>query len=212
MPRCTARRTATSHCSKRNFKAFSSLFITLRNKEHSNGTRIRYNRHRRRPCGLRSRGCGRTPRVAHAAAHDGHGEIRVDVVQSGCRRRSKRTDSQRDRCTRRTNGTHRRPHDPPIPDAQPLERRRHVEPAGAMRQNPFFGGVAPHARKHAESLHLAGFGRGAAFRPARSLRCGRFRSGGQRHRMQDAGTAKRGFGGKFRTRPGAGSKLGRMRR
>lgn len=38
-------------------------------------------------------------------------------------------------------------------------------PPGAMRQNPFFGGVASHARKHLEPLYLAGRRDRTAVRP-----------------------------------------------
>ena len=113
---------------------------------------------------MRSRGRGRTARIADPAADDGHDENGFDVVQSGCRRSCQRSDCQRDRCTRRTDGTHYGPHDRAVPDAQPLEGRRDVESAGAVRQDALLGGVAPHTRKHDAPLHLAGCRYGAALR------------------------------------------------
>ncbi len=110
-------------------------------------------------------GCGRgTPGLAHAAADHGHDQDGRHVVQPGHRRSSQRSDCQRNRRARRTDGPHHRPHGRAIPDAQPLQGRRHVEPAGAMRQNALFGGVAPHAGEHLEPLYLAGCGYGTAFR------------------------------------------------
>ena len=92
---------------------------------------------------MRSRLGRRTARLAHAAAHDGHGQTGCHVVQPGSRRSSQRSDCQRDRRIRRPNGPYHRPHDHSVPDAQPVEGCGNVEPPGAMRQNPFFGGVAP---------------------------------------------------------------------
>ena len=86
-------------------------------------------------------------------------------MQPGSRRSSQRSDCQRDRRIRRPNGPYHRPHDHSVPDAQPVEGRRHVESARPMRQNPFFGGVASHARKHLEPLYLAGRRDRTAVRP-----------------------------------------------
>ena len=114
---------------------------------------------------MRSRLGRRTARLAHAAAHDGHGQTGCHVVQPGSRRSSQRSDCQRDRRIRRPNGPYHRPHDHSVPDAQPVEGCGNVEPPGAMRQNPFFGGVASHARKHLEPLYLAGRRDRTAVRP-----------------------------------------------
>ena len=114
---------------------------------------------------MRSRLGRRTARLAHAAAHDGHGQTGCHVVQPGSWRSSQRSDCQRDRCIRRPNGPYHRPHDHSVPDAQPVEGCGNVEPPGAMRQNPFFGGVASHARKHLEPLYLAGRRDRTAVRP-----------------------------------------------
>ena len=114
---------------------------------------------------MRSRLGRRTARLAHAAAHDGHGQTGCHVVQPGSWRSSQRSDCQRDRRIRRPNGPYHRPHDHSVPDAQPVEGCGNVEPPGAMRQNPFFGGVASHARKHLEPLYLAGRRDRTAVRP-----------------------------------------------
>ena len=96
---------------------------------------------------MRSRLGRRTARLAHAAAHDGHGQTGCHVVQPGSRRSSQRSDHS-------------------VPDAQPVEGCGNVESPGAMRQNPFFGGVASHARKHLEPLYLAGRRDRTAVRPS----------------------------------------------
>jgi len=122
---------------------------------------------------MRSRLGRRTARLAHAAAHDGHGQTGCHVVQPGSRRSSQRSDCQRDRRIRRPNGPYHRPHDHSVPDAQPVEGCGNVEPPGAMRQNPFFGGVASHARKHLEPLYLAGRRDRTAVRPGSGNKRGR---------------------------------------
>ena len=176
MRRCTARRINTSNSGRRH-----------------NDTRIRYNRHRRRTCRLRSGLCRRTPGVAHAVAHHGHGQDGFHVVQPGRRRCSQRTDSQRNRCFGRTDGTHYRPHRDPVSDAQPFEGRSHVEPPCAMRQNPFLGGVAPYARKHAQPLYLAGRRHRAAVRHLgnQTARDRRTDAHGHRIRLQGRHTYRR---------------------
>ena len=105
-----------------------------------------------------------TPRLAHAAADDGHDQDGLDVVQPGSRRGSQRTDSQRDRCSRRRDGTYHRPHGRAVPHAQQVEGRRDVEPPRTVRQDPLLGGVAPYAREHPEPLDLAGCRHRAALR------------------------------------------------
>ena len=110
----------------------------------------------------------RASRLAHAAAYDGYDQNGLDVLQPGSRRSRQRSDCQRDRCFRRTNGPHHGPHDHPVPDAQPVEGRRHVESARPMRQIALLGPMAAHARKHRKPLHLAGHSDGT--RHLRQLR------------------------------------------
>ena len=121
---------------------------------------------------MRSRLGRRTLGLAHAAAHDGHGQNGLHVVQPGSRRSCQRSDCQRDRCIGRSDGPHHRPDDRPVPDAQSFERRRDVESPGAMRQNPLLGGVAAYAGKHPKPLYLAGCGDRTAVRrhPAHGFR------------------------------------------
>ena len=114
---------------------------------------------------MRGGGSGSPAGVADAAPDDGHDENGFDVLQSGCRRCSQRTDSQRDRCFGRRDGAHHRPYVRTVPDAEQVEGSGHVESAGTVRQDPLLGGVASDAGKHSEPLHLAGCRHGAALRP-----------------------------------------------
>ena len=85
---------------------------------------------------MRSRLGRRTVGLAHAAAHDGHGQNGLHVVQPGSRRSCQRSDCQRDRCIGRSDGPHHRPNDRPVPDAQSFERRRDVESPGRNATKP----------------------------------------------------------------------------
>lgn len=108
---------------------------------------------------------GGKARATDTAADDGHDQNGVDVVQSRRWRRRQRTDSARDRRVRRADGRSYRPDYHSVPYAQPLEGGGDVESACAVRQDALFAGVAAPARKHAESLHLAGHGDGDTLRP-----------------------------------------------
>lgn len=115
---------------------------------------------------MRSRLGRRTARLAHAAAHDGHGQTGCHVVQPGSQGGVAKGQIVREiDALGRPNGPYHRPHDHSVPDAQPVEGCGNVESPGAMRQNPFFGGVASHARKHLEPLYLAGRRDRTAVRP-----------------------------------------------
>ena len=97
-------------------------------------------------------------------------------------RRGQGADRPRNRRAGRPHGAYHRPHDTPIPDAQPLEGSGHVEPARAVRQRPFFGRMAARTGKYAEPLYLAGYGRRTALRHGRgaSPRDGRAHVHGRR--------------------------------
>lgn len=86
---------------------------------------------------MRSRLGRRTAWLAHAAAHDGHGQTGCHVVQPGSRRSSQRSDCQRDRRIRRPNGPYHRPHDHSVPDAQPVEGCGNVEPRAQCDKTRF---------------------------------------------------------------------------
>ena len=81
---------------------------------------------------MRSRLGRRTARLAHAAAHDGHGQTGCHVVQPGSRRSSQRSDCQRDRRIRRPNG-------PVSPTSRPFSSGcstgRRVRQCGAPGRN-----------------------------------------------------------------------------
>lgn len=99
--------------------------------------RLRYSGHRRRPRRLRSRFGGGAHGFTHAAPNDGHDQAGQHVVQPRRGRRSQGADRPRNRRAGRPHGAYHRPHDTPIPDAQPLEGSGHVEPARAVRQGRF---------------------------------------------------------------------------
>ncbi len=54
----------------------------------------------------------------------------------------------------RPHGAYHRPHDTPIPDAQPLEGSGHVEPARAVRQRPFFRPKWRHELENTQNLYI----------------------------------------------------------
>ena len=104
---------------------------------------------------MRSGGGGGQYGLPDAVNHNGHGQIRPDVVQSGHRGRSQRTDRPGDRCDGRLYGHRHRPYDAAIPYAEPFERAGDVESARAVRQGALLAAVARNARKHAKSLPVA---------------------------------------------------------
>ena len=90
---------------------------------------VRRSGHRRRPCRLRSRGCGGAARRARRAGHLPRRGRRPDVLQPVDRRRRQGPSGPRARRVRRADGARRRPRGDPPPDAQPQQGAGGVGPA-----------------------------------------------------------------------------------
>ena len=99
---------------------------------------------------------GRCKIGMQSVAHNhGYEQNSSNVVQSGHWRNSKRTDCQRDRCTRRLFRPGYRCFHPPIQNAEQIQGACHVEPAGAVRPYLFFIQLEICSGKYSESLYMA---------------------------------------------------------
>jgi|GEM_PF-2731290 len=105
---------------------------------------------------MRGGGGGGQYGLPDAAGDDGYDQVRANVVQPGHRRSSQGTDCPRNRRDGRIHGYRDRSLDDPVPDAEPLERTRHVEPARPVRQGPIFAALAPDARADTQPQPVAG--------------------------------------------------------